>query len=254
MRVVIIEDEKLSVDYLVNLLFKIDQNIKIINVFESVKESIIAFNNGIEADLLFVDIHLSDGISFDIFSKVKVNSPIIFTTAYDEYALKAFKLNSIDYLLKPLGIDEVRQAIKKFERWNKHSEINFEAISNAYLAESKQFKNRFIVKLGDSISSIQIDEIQYFISEDGVVLLVTKNNKRFIIDYNLDELEVCLNFDLFFRINRKTIIAMSSIEKVNSYFNSRLKVKVLNLIEDASIISRDRVSEFKKWLDGTIRP
>ncbi len=253
MRVVIIEDEKLSVDYLVNLLFKIDQNIKIINVFESVKESIIAFNNGIEADLLFVDIHLSDGISFDIFSKVKVNSPIIFTTAYDEYALKAFKLNSIDYLLKPLGIDEVRQAIKKFERWNKYSEINFEAISNAYLAESKQFKNRFIVKLGDSISSIQIDEIQYFISEEGVVLLVTKNNKRFIIDYNLDELEVCLNFDLFFRINRKTIIAMSSIEKVNSYFNSRLKVKVLNLIEDASIISRDRVSEFKKWLDGTIR-
>ena len=253
MRVVIIEDEKLSVDYLVNLLFKIDQNIKIINVFESVKESIIAFNNGIEADLLFVDIHLSDGISFDIFSKVKVNSPIIFTTAYDEYALKAFKLNSIDYLLKPLGIDEVRQAIKKFERWNKYSEINFEAISNAYLAESKQFKNRFMVKLGDSISSIQIDEIQYFISEEGVVLLVTKNNKRFIIDYNLDELEVCLNFDLFFRINRKTIIAMSSIEKVNSYFNSRLKVKVLNLIEDASIISRDRVSEFKKWLDGTIR-
>ena len=253
MRVVIIEDEKLSVDYLVNLLFKIDQNIKIINVFESVKESIIAFNNVIEADLLFVDIHLSDGVSFDIFSKVKVNSPIIFTTAYDEYALKAFKLNSIDYLLKPLGIDEVRQAIKKFERWNKYSEINFEAISNAYLAESKQFKNRFIVKLGDSISSIQIDEIQYFISEEGVVLLVTKNNKRFIIDYNLDELEVCLNFDLFFRINRKTIIAMSSIEKVNSYFNSRLKVKVLNLIEDASIISRDRVSEFKKWLDGTIR-
>lgn len=253
MRVVIIEDEKLSADYLVNLLFKIDNNIKVINVFESVKESIIAFNNGIEADLLFVDIHLSDGISFDIFSKVTVNFPIIFTTAYDEYALKAFKLNSIDYLLKPLGIDEVRQAIQKFERWNKKSEINFEAISNDYLAESKQFKNRFMVKLGDSISSIQINEIQYFISEDGVVLLVTNNNKRFIIDYSLDELEACLNFELFFRINRKTIISMESIEKVNSYFNSRLKVKVFNLSEDASVVSRDRVSEFKKWLDGSIK-
>jgi DNA-binding LytR/AlgR family response regulator len=252
MKIVIIEDEKLSADYLVNLLLKIDNTIQIVDVFESVKDSIMAFNNGIEADLLFVDIHLSDGISFDIFSKVTVNFPIIFTTAYDEYALKAFKLNSIDYLLKPLGIDEVRQAILKFERWNKQSEINFEAISNAYLSDSKQFKNRFMVKLGDSISSIQIDEIQNFISEDGVVLLVTKNNKRFIIDYNLDELESCLNVELFFRINRKTIISMTSIEKVNSYFNSRLKVKVLNLEEESSIVSRDRVPMFKKWLDGSI--
>ncbi len=251
MKAIIIEDEKLSADYLENMLKRIDPAIEIIAKFDSVKESIEEFQKGIQADILFVDIHLADGLSFDIFTKVQIDIPVIFTTAYDDYAIKAFKLNSIDYLLKPIGIDELKQSIEKFKKLNSfQNNFQIEELSKSYIQINKQPKNRFMVKIGDTLISIKIEEINLFVAEDGVVLLVTNLNKRYTIDYTLDQLENMVETSSFFRINRKVIIGISSIEKVGTYFNSRLKINSNQLDDDSSIVSRDRVNDFKKWMDG----
>lgn len=250
MNTIIIEDEKLSADHLANLIGKVDKNIKVLNVFDSVKQSVRYFQNNPNADLLFVDIHLADGVSFEIFSKVVIESPVIFTTAYDEYAIKAFKVNSVDYLLKPIGIDELKVALEKFKKL-KNSQLlkPSDNIIDAYQIINKQYKNRFMVKIGANIISVKTEEITHFIAEDGIVLIVTKNGKRYPIDYTLDQSELLLNPDIFFRINRKTIININSIQKVNTYFNNRLKIDSVVLQSDDAIVSRERVAEFKKWLD-----
>jgi len=250
MKAIIIEDEKLSAEHLILLLKKIDASIEIIATYDSVKKSIEAFNKGVKADVLFVDIHLADGLSFDIFSKTNIDTPIIFTTAYDEYAIKAFTVNSLDYLLKPIGIADLKRSLEKFKKIN-HSQLSpiIKDIAEAYHNNEKQFKNRFMVKMGDSISSIKTDEISHFISEDGLVVLITKLGKKYVIDYTLDTLETLIAPDTFFRINRKVIIHINSIQKVNTYFNSRLKLNFESLAEDDCIVSRERVNDFKRWLD-----
>ncbi len=250
MKAIIIEDEKLSAEHLETLLKKVDPTINIIANFDSVKKSVEEFKKGLKADLLFVDIHLADGLSFDIFSKIAVETPVIFTTAYNEYAIKAFKMNSVDYLLKPIGIEDLRKAIAKYNKFNNynHSSI-LENIANAYQSINKQYKNRFMVKMGDNISSVKTEEILHFISEDGMVLLVAENGKRYVIDYTLDNLESVISPDVFFRINRKVLINISSVQKVGPYFNSRLKINSAVLNDEDSIVSRERVSDFKQWLD-----
>jgi DNA-binding LytR/AlgR family response regulator len=250
MKAIIIEDESLSADHLKTLLKRIDKNIEVIAIYESVKQSVDAFKNGISCDLLFVDIHLADGLSFEIFSKVAIETPVIFTTAYDDYAIKAFKLNSIDYLLKPIGIDDLKIALNKYKKINHVHQSNIiEDITNAYQTLNKNYKSRFMVKIGDSISSIKTEEITHFISEDGIVLLAINGGKRFITDYTLDILETLIDPQLFFRINRKVIVNINSINKVSPYFNSRLKIDFAGLEDADTIISRDRVTDFKHWLD-----
>lgn len=248
MKAIIIEDEELSAKHLDFLLKKIDPTIEVIATFDSIKKSVSAFNSGLLADVLFVDIHLADGLSFEIFTKCNIDIPVIFTTAFDEYAIKAFKVNSVDYLLKPIGINELKAALDKFRKNNKNQPI-LEQIATLYQNMNKQFKNRFLVKMGDSISSIKVEEIAHFISEEGMVMLVTNTSKRYIIDYSLENLETTVSPELFFRINRKVIINIDSIQKVNSYFNSRLKLTTSHLPEEDNIVSRERVTEFKQWLD-----
>ncbi len=250
MKAIIIEDEKLSADYLTNLLKRIDPGIEVVKVLESVKQCVEAFSLGVDADILFVDIHLADGLSFDIFTKVNIDTPVIFTTAYDDYAIKAFKLNSVDYLLKPIGLDELKQAIEKFKKLNTKQTLAIDKLSQSYQHLNPQFKNRFLVKIGESIISVKTEEIIHFIAEDGIVLLVTNTSKRYPIDYTLDQLENMVDPTLFFRINRKVLICLNVIEKVSIYFNSRLKINSSQLDEEAVIVSRDRVNDFKKWLDG----
>jgi DNA-binding LytR/AlgR family response regulator len=250
MKAIILEDEKLSAEHLINLLVKIDPEIQIIASFDSVKKSIEAFKENPKADLIFVDIHLADGISFEIFSKVAVDIPVIFTTAYNEYAIKAFKLNSIDYLLKPIGIDDLKGAIDKFKKLNFSQPAQLlENISSVYQSMIKQFKSRFMVKIGDTISSIKTEDILHFMYEDGMVMLSTNVSKRYTIDYTLDHLETLIDPSIFFRINRRVLININSIKKVSSYFNSRLKVTTDFLQEEDCIVSRERVSDFKMWLD-----
>jgi len=251
MNVIIIEDEQLSAEHLTTLLKKVDKDITVIGLADSIKKSVKLLTDNTQVDLLFVDIHLADGLSFDIFSKISIDTPIIFTTAYNEYAIKAFKVNSIDYLLKPIGVEDLRLAIQKFEKLNQSTQqkINVEKIDTAFNIINKQFKNRFMVKMGDTISSIKTEDIAYFIAEDGIVLLVVKTGKRYPIDYTLDQLEQLIDLNLFFRINRKVLINIDSVKKVSSYFNSRYKITTDFLQEDESIVSRERVNDFKSWLD-----
>jgi DNA-binding LytR/AlgR family response regulator len=223
--VVIIEDEKLSAEHLCNLLTKIDPAIRVLQTFDTVKNSILAFKNGLKADLLFVDIHLADGLSFDIFQEISIDTPIIFTTAYDEYAIRAFKLNSVDYLLKPIGQEDLRNALGKFKKLSRidHS-IMLDNIVQSYQFMNKQYKSRFMIRIGENIVSVKTSDIAHFVFEDGIVLLVTNSNHRYPVDFTLDQLESMLDPVEYFRINRKVIINFNSFQKTGTYFNSRLKI------------------------------
>ena len=249
MNAIIIEDEKLSAEHLITLLNKIDESIQVVAIFESVKKSIEAFKNGINCDLIFVDIHLADGLSFEIFKEVNTDIPVIFTTAFDEYAIKAFTLNSIDYLLKPIGIIDLKRALDKFNKQKNYNPAILEILATAYNTLNKQYKTRFMVKMGDSIKTVKTEEISHFIFEDSIVLLTTDRGKRYALDFTLAALEELLDPAIFFRINRKVIVNISVIQKVSSYFNSRLKLNLLTLQDDDCIVSRERVGDFKKWLD-----
>ena len=250
MKVIIIEDELLSADLLVRMLHKIDMSIEIVAVLDSVKAAAEAFQKCLTADLLFLDIHLADGLSFDLFSLVTIDIPVIFTTAYSEYAIKAFEVNSVGYLLKPISQDDVCRALDKYKKFGqKEKDTLIENISNVFRQLSRQYKSRFMVKQGSTIDSIKTDDIHHFITHDGITFLVALQGKRYAVDYTLDQLENLLSPDDFFRINRKVILSIRSIQKVNTYFNSRLAITTAHLDGEAAIVSRERVNDFKSWLD-----
>lgn len=248
MKVLIVEDEKLSAEHLRTLLKRLNENIDIIAELDSVKKTVDFLKEKPQLDLIFLDIHLADGISFEIFNQIPLEVPIVFTTAFDEYALRAFKVNSVDYLLKPIGIQDLKQAIDKYKKWNA-SPLLEEKFSDLMQYTQKSYKNRFLVKMGDTIASIKTEEINHFIAEEGVVLLVNQKGRRFSLDYTLDQLEQLIDPSFFYRINRKVILHIDRIEKVSSYFNSRLKIHTQHLNEEDGIVSRERVAAFKLWLD-----
>ena len=251
MRVVIIEDEKLSAEHLTVLLQKIDESITVSNYFDTIQASVTAFKELLTADLIFMDIHLADGNSFEIFNQIQLDIPIIFTTAFDNYAIQAFKQNSIDYLLKPIALQELQFAIEKFKKQQQSGNKDLiSSIATAYQQMNKEYKNRFLVKLGQTIDTIPTEEIHHFETKDSLSFLVTNKGNHYVIDYTLDQLETMLQPKNFFRINRKIILNIQSIEKVTSYFNSRLSIASKFLDSEARIVSRDRVNDFKKWLDN----
>lgn len=251
MKTIIIEDEILSAEHLTLLLNKIDANIEVIQYIDTVKATVQAFQNGLHCDLIFMDIHLADGNAFDIFSQINLDTPIIFTTAYDNYAIHAFKKNSIDYLLKPVSLKDLKFAMDKFKRHHDSSIKHlYETIARTYKQLNEQYKTRFIVKTGETINKIQTHDIHHIESNESYTYLITLPGKRYIIDYTMDQLEKILPPQDFFRINRKTIIHIQSIEKVMTHFNSRLSIVPGQLEGDAQIVSRERVAEFKRWLDN----
>jgi DNA-binding LytR/AlgR family response regulator len=251
MKVIIIEDEKLSAEHLNLLLQKIDPSIEVIQYLEAVKATVKAFQEGLNADLLFMDIHLADGNSFEIFSKIQTDIPIIFTTAYDNYAIQAFKQNSIDYLLKPISLVDLKFAIEKFKKQQISPQKQLiENITLAYQQLNKQYKTRFLIKSGQTIDTIQTEDIHHFETQDSLSFLVTNKGGRYVIDYTLDQLEDTVSPKDFFRINRKTIIHIKAIEKVSTYFNSRLSILTNFLKGEANVVSRERVNDFKAWLDS----
>ncbi|MBK8362266.1 MAG: response regulator transcription factor [Bacteroidia bacterium] len=250
MKVLIVEDEKLSAEHLALLLSRLEPDYEVVHISESVKRTIAFLESGMKVDLIFMDIHLADGISFDIFEKVKETAPIIFTTAFDEYAIKAFKVNSVDYLLKPIGKAELRASIDKFKIMSDNVKSDqSEKLEETFNIINRRYKNRFMVRSGEQIQSIPVEEISFLISEDGIVILVTKAGSRFALDQSLDTNEVLLNPEQFFRISRKVIINFESINKIVSHLNSRLKIYANHLNEDDGIVSRERVGDFKLWLD-----
>jgi DNA-binding LytR/AlgR family response regulator len=251
MKVAIVEDEKLSAEHLALLLQRIDSSIEVVRYLDTVKGTVKALQEGMEVDLLFLDIHLADGNSFEIFDKIQIDTPIIFTTAYDQYAIQAFKQNSIDYLLKPVSLKDLQFALEKYKKQQKTANNQWiENVTSVYHQLNKQYKTRFLVKIGQTIDTVQTDLIHHFETKDSLSFLITTKGNRYPIDYTLDQLETMLQPKDFFRINRKIILHIHSIEKVNTYFNSRLSVVTKFLDSDARIVSRDRVSDFKLWLDN----
>jgi DNA-binding LytR/AlgR family response regulator len=250
MEVLIIEDEKIAANNLEKMLHQIDRNINVQSKIDSIEESVKWLNNN-KTDLIFLDIHLADGLCFRIFEQIEIKTPIIFTTAYDQYAIKAFKVNSIDYLLKPVEIQQLEQSLEKFKELyqvQNAKTIDFNALINYYNNQIK-YQERFIVRYAQKIKSINTNEIAYFYANNENVFLCTKGNNNYPVDYSLDKLENIINPKDFFRINRQFIVNISSIEKMYSLSKSRIKIELNPKPDTEIIVSYSRMSDFKKWLN-----
>ena len=251
MNVLIIEDEKPSARYLQRMLEKQDVNVN--QMLHSVGEAVEWFQNNEHPDLIFLDIQLSDGLSFEIFDEVEVKSAIIFTTAFDEYALQAFKLNSIDYLLKPIDEEELQAAVKKYKSFkpsSKNVQLNFEDIKKLLVNPmEREYKKRFTTRIGQHIKMISVDEIECFYSENKGTYAHTVDGRDYLLETTLEQLEQELSPETFFRISRKFFININSIKDIISYTNSRLQLKLNTYKEQDVIVARERVKDFKLWLE-----
>lgn len=261
MKVLIVEDEELAIEKLRQLIARYPISIDIVDVLDSVKSTVHWFQHAsIMPDLVLMDIHLSDGLSFEIFKQVQVSPPVIFITAYDQYALKAFKANGIDYLLKPIDYDDFRGSLDKFqEKYGRQSSIISEEAVTSKITElldqfkhlqKEDYKSRFLVKSGNKLVPIAVDQIAYFY-KDEIVFLLTAENKKFHVNYSLDELERILNPKIFFRANRQFIVHIQSIESIHPYFKGKLKLRLKPVpsVTDEVIISQEKSSRFKDWVD-----
>ncbi|WLD22607.1 LytTR family DNA-binding domain-containing protein [Flavobacterium dauae] len=243
MKVVIIEDEKPAARLLKRKVENL--NCEVIAVLSSVTESIEWFLQNEHPDLVLVDIQLSDGLSFEIFEQVAIKSSIIFTTAYDEYALKAFKLNSIDYLLKPIDENELKAAVEKFLSLQNKTVFNQQSLNTIY---SSNFKKRFVVKTGNIIKIIDVNDIECFYSAFKSSFLTTNKSRTFSLDDSLETIEKEVSTDCFFRVNRQFLINLKAIKEISVYSNSRLKISLNNYKDEEIIVSRERVQDFKQWI------
>lgn len=251
MHVLIIENEKPAADKLIRILMKIDPSVAVTETIASVEGAISYLERNPPLDLILMDIQLDDGLCFEIFETIQVDIPVIFTTAYDEFTLKAFKVNSIDYLLKPIEEADVRNAITKFKSLQ-HNKDNFHSNLVKRLQEvlTGVYKNRFLVKIGTNYKSIAVIEICCFYIRERTTFIRTFADKDYVIDPSLDYIQKTLDPKQFFRINRNCLINIKAINDIVSYSSSRLKIKLIGVKPlDDLIVSRDKISEFKRWID-----
>lgn len=251
MNVLIIEDEKLAAEKLESMLLEIDSGIRVMAKPGSIKESVKWLLQN-SADLIFLDIQLSDGISFSIFDQVAVSTPVIFTTAYDQYAIKAFRLNSVDYLLKPIRKTDLAESLQKFRNLKSAFTIDFDVLLSQIQGKQPEFKKRFLIQNGNKIKKVDVAEIACFYTLEKGVYLRTFQGKNFPVDYSLDKLETLLDPARFFRINRKYFINMDAISNMVAYSRGRVKLELNPKADDefGTIVSIDRSAEFKKWLNS----
>jgi DNA-binding LytR/AlgR family response regulator len=249
-RTIIIEDEKPAARLLQRKLERLGIAVPV--MLHSVEESLAWFTENEHPDLIFLDIQLSDGLSFEIFEAVDIRSAVIFTTAYDEYALKAFKLNSIDYLLKPIDEDDLAAAVEKYRARAPRREnpaADFEQIRRMLAhPETKAYRKRFTVKIGQQLKIVNIDDVECFFSENKGTYIHTKENRDYLIETTLEVLEQELDPAVFFRVSRKFIVAMPAIREIVVYTNSRLKVALPTYKADDVVVSREKVGDFKSWI------
>jgi two-component system, LytTR family, response regulator len=255
MKVIIVEDEVPAAEKLERYLAKYDASIQVVAKFDAVATTVSWLRlNQDTVDLIFMDIQLLDGLSFQIFQQVKVNKPVIFTTAFNEYALDAFKVNSIDYLLKPITFTDLSSSMKKLEtlRLQFGSGDQSTKIEQAITTlNQKQYKSRFMVKLGEHIRSVTTDQITLLYADGRDVYMITSQGRKFIIDYTLESLEDILDPREFFRLNRTFVVNINAIRDVLVYSNSRLKITLTQEFDKEIIVSREKVNEFKSWFDGS---
>ncbi|HAK76658.1 MAG TPA: DNA-binding response regulator [Runella sp.] len=255
MKVLIVEDEILIAEQLQRMLKDIAPQTEVLDVLHSVKTARRWFMQNPEPDLLFMDIQLSDGISFDLFNYFDIKCPIIFATAYDEYAIKAFKVKSIDYLLKPIKPQELEAAITKFKESQRGFSPNdytlkIQSLLDSMPAVGRKHKTRFLVPYNDQLLPISQEEIAYFYTTNEMVCLVRSDNRQFLVDYTLEELEKLLNPTLFFRLNRQYIASLAAVQKIHTYFNGKLKLELQPEPSHDILVSREKAPHFKAWMEG----
>ncbi len=255
MRILIVEDEELAVKKIRKTLSDVDANADVVGVTDSIFATVDWLQNNPSPDLILMDIELSDGQSFEIFSRVPVKSAVVFTTSYDEYALKAFKVNSIDYLLKPIQKEDLEAALNKYRQMKKMyaangHDLNMDALVKELQQklQPKEFRKRFLVKHGQKLVSIEIEEIAYFFSDGRLNFFKTYDNRKFVVDYTMDELEDMLDPERYFRISRSFYVSVNSIDQIHDYFGNRLLLHLKPAVDKESIVSREKVTDFKKWM------
>lgn len=250
MKTIIIEDENLTARRLEGLLKKYDPSINVLALLPSVEEVVEWLETNPEPDLVFMDIHLEDDLAFKIFERIRLQAPVVFTTAYDEYMIQAFKVNSIDYLLKPINYDELVQALEKYKSLkNRFAQPNLDVLMQ-YIGQKEQppYKTRFMVTVGTKIKSVETKDIAFFYSEDKMTFLVTKEGQHLPIDFSLDKLTALLNPADFFRISRQSLVNFQAVQAAHAYFKGKLKLDVLPKSKVELLVSSDRVTDFKEWL------
>jgi DNA-binding LytR/AlgR family response regulator len=249
MRTIIIEDENLTALRLKSLLHKYDPAIEVMALLPSVQESIAWLKSHQEPDLIFMDIHLEDDLAFKIFEQVNLTVPVIFTTAYDEYMIQAFKVNSIDYLLKPVNYDELVQALHKFQTLKRQfGQPNVETLLQMISQKEPAYKSRFMITVGTRIRSIETEDIAYFYSEEKLTFMVTKEGQNLPVDFSLDKLTTLLNPRDFFRISRQFLVSFHSIQSVQAHIKGKLKLELQPKCRLEVFVSGDRMTDFKEWL------
>ena len=249
MRVIILEDENRAVNHLKRLIKLVEPEMEVIHVFDTVRETVSYLEENPSPDLIFSDVQLADGISFEIFSRVQVSCPIIFTTAFDTYAIEAFNTNGIDYLLKPIEEARLRKSIQKARQFSPR--IDMEAFMKLKTgAEPKQSKSRFMVKVGEKIRTIMVQDILAFYSFEKMTYLHTSTHRNYIIDYPLEELEGLLDQERFFKINRRYIVSIEACSQIIAWSNNRFKIDIEGIDDPKIVVARERVRDFKAWLDS----
>lgn len=255
MKILIIEDEELAVKKLQKTLLSVDKDIEVIGTTDCIETSVEWLKSNPAPDLILMDIELLDGQSFEIFNRVEVRSPVIFTTSYDEYALKAFKVNSVDYLLKPVQKEDLAAALDKYKKMyrttaSSNNMINMESLVKELQQklQPKEYRKRFLVKNAQKLVSVEVEDIAYFYSDGRLNFFKTKDNKKFIVDYTMDELEDMLDPEAYFRISRSFYVSINSVEQIHDYFGNRLLLYLKPAVDKEAIVSREKVTDFKKWM------
>ncbi len=252
MQILIVEDEELAVKKLQKTLLAVNASANIAGVTDSIKSTVEWLQENPQPDLILMDIELADGQSFEIFNLAEVKSPVIFTTSYDEYALKAFKVNSVDYLLKPIQKEELQAALNKFQKLkgNSPADINIDVLVKELQQklQPKEYRKRFLVKHGQKLVSVEIDEIAFFYSDGRLNFFKTNDNRKFVVDYTMDELEEMLEPEKYFRISRSFYVSVNSIDKIDDYFGNRLILQLKPAVDKEALVSREKVTDFKKWM------
>lgn len=251
MNLLIVEDEERNANKLIRLLQEIEPNSTIIGVIESIKECVQWLNKNAAPDLIFMDVRLEDGLCFKIFEQVDITTPVIFTTSYDEYALKAFKVNSLDYLMKPIQEVDLREALVKYKKiYNSQLNDSIKDILVNINKKENAFRSRFLIPYKDGFKTIKIDELDFIYSEQKITHLVLKDKSEFIVSQTMEELEEELNPVVFFRANRQHILNVDSIGSIHNYYNGKLKITLERAPKREVIVSREKAPIFKNWLNS----
>jgi len=253
MKVLIIEDEQLASEKLQKTLAEIDPQIEILDTIDSVAASILWLNSHPNPDLVLCDIHLSDGLCFDIFKEGSIKSPVIFTTAYDHYAIRAFEVNSIAYLLKPVQKEKLQESLEKYrdlkDNYTPPNPLELNRLVDIIRSGSSNFKSRFLVKVGNRIKSIPCTKIAYFYTWEKLNYIITTGNEKFPVDHTLEEVDNFLDPKHFFRVNRKMIIQFEAVKEIHPHFKGRLKIQIEPTLDEEIVISSEKTPAFKEWLD-----